>query len=114
MIIPEEGDGLFQFNILGVLSGFTNIDPVWDQNATFFSNLFYGLTFKKHQDPFSILTFASLMVCLRYTVFPLFCLKEARSSFSGLRVEVLKLQSRLQDKLLSPSYYIIISAYDQS
>ena len=35
-------------------------------------------------------------------------IKEARGSFSGLRVEVLKLQSRIQDKLRSPSYYIII------
>ena len=41
-------------------------------------------------------------------------LKEARGSFFGLRVEVLKLQSRIQDKLRSPSYYIIISTYDQS
>ena len=40
--------------------------------------------------------------------------KEARGSFSGLKVEVLKLQSRVQDKLRSPSYYIIISTYDQS
>ena len=39
--------------------------------------------------------------------------KEARGSFSGLRVEVLKLQSPIQDKLRSPSYYIIISTYDQ-
>ena len=46
----------------------------------------------------------------------LLCIMEARGSFSGLRVEVLKLQSRVQDKLRSPSYYIIIStyAYDQS
>ena len=36
-------------------------------------------------------------------------IKEARSSFFGLRVEVLKLQSRIQDILRSPSYYIIIS-----
>ena len=41
-------------------------------------------------------------------------LKEARGSFFGLRVEVLKLQSRIQDTLRSPSYYIIISTYDQS
>ena len=39
--------------------------------------------------------------------------KEARSSFSGLGVEVLKLQSRIDDKLRSPSYYIIVSTYDQ-
>ena len=42
------------------------------------------------------------------------CFKEARGSFFGLRVEVLKLQSRIQDKPRSPSYYIIISTYDQS
>ena len=41
-------------------------------------------------------------------------LKEARGSFFGLRVEVLKLQSRIQDKLRSPSHYFIISTYDQS
>ena len=41
-------------------------------------------------------------------------LKEAQGSFLGLRVEVLKLQFRIQDKLRSPSYYIIISTYDQS
>ena len=41
-------------------------------------------------------------------------LKEARRSFSGLRAEVLKLQSRIEDKLRSPRYYIIISTYDQS
>ena len=35
--------------------------------------------------------------------------KEARCSFSGLRVEVLKLQSYIQDKLRSPSYYIVIT-----
>ena len=40
--------------------------------------------------------------------------KEARSSFSGLRVEVLKLQSRIEDELRSPAYYIIISTPDQS
>ena len=40
--------------------------------------------------------------------------KEAQGSFFGLRVEVLKLQSCIQDKPLSPSYYIIISTYDQS
>ena len=40
--------------------------------------------------------------------------KEARSSFSGLRVEVLNIKSRIQDHLRSPSYYIIISIYDQS
>ena len=40
--------------------------------------------------------------------------KEVRSSFSALRVEVLKLQSRIEDKLRSPSYYIINSKYDQS
>ena len=40
--------------------------------------------------------------------------KEARGSFFGLRVEVLKLQFCMQDKLRSPSYYIIISTYDQS
>ena len=33
--------------------------------------------------------------------------KEARSSFSGLRVEVLKLQSRIEDELRSPAYYKI-------
>ena len=41
-------------------------------------------------------------------------IKEAQGSFFWLRVEVLKLQSRIQDKLRSPSYYIIISTYDQS
>ena len=41
-------------------------------------------------------------------------IKEARGSFFGLRVEVLKLQSRIQDKLRSPLYYIIISTYDQN
>ena len=41
-------------------------------------------------------------------------LKEVRSSFSSLSVKVLKLQSRIEDKLRSPSYYIIISTYDQS
>ena len=41
-------------------------------------------------------------------------IKEARGTFFGLRVEVLKLQSCIQDKLRSPSYYIIISTYDQS
>ena len=41
-------------------------------------------------------------------------IKEARGSFFGLRVEVLKLQSRIQDTLRSPPYYIIISTYDQS
>ena len=40
--------------------------------------------------------------------------KEDRDSFFGLRVEVLKLQSRIKDTLRSPSYYIIISTYDQS
>ena len=40
-------------------------------------------------------------------------LKEARGSFFGRGVEVLKLQSRIQDQLRSPSYYIIISTYDQ-
>ena len=43
-----------------------------------------------------------------------FNFKEARGSFFGIRVEVLKLQSRTQDKLRSPSHYIIISTYDQS
>ena len=42
------------------------------------------------------------------------CVKEARGSFFVLRVEVLKLQSRIQDKLRSPSHYFIISTYDQS
>ena len=41
-------------------------------------------------------------------------IKEARGSFFGLKMDVLKLQSRIQDKLRSPSYYIIISTYDQS
>ena len=40
-------------------------------------------------------------------------IKKAHSSFFGLRVEVLKLQFRIQDKLRSPSYCIIISTYDQ-
>ena len=37
--------------------------------------------------------------------------KEARSSFSGLRVDVLKLTSHIEDKLRFLSYYIIISTY---
>ena len=40
--------------------------------------------------------------------------KEARSSFAGLRVDVLKLKSGIEDKLPFPSYYIVISTYDQS
>ena len=36
-------------------------------------------------------------------------LKEARGSFFGCGVEVLKLQSRIEDQLRSPSYYIMIS-----
>ena len=43
-----------------------------------------------------------------------FYIKEDRGSFFGLRVEVLKLQPRIQEKVRSPSYYIIISTYDQS
>ena len=35
--------------------------------------------------------------------------KEARGSFFGRGVEVLKLQSRIEDQLRSPSYYIMIS-----
>ena len=45
---------------------------------------------------------------------PFLSIKEARNSFSGLRLEVLKLQSRIEDKLRSLSYYIIISTHDQS
>ena len=41
-------------------------------------------------------------------------IKEARGSFFGRGVEVLKLQSRIEDQFRSPSYYIIISTYDQS
>ena len=44
----------------------------------------------------------------RYAVYPSFfksILKEAHSSFSGLRVEVFKLQSRREDKLWSPSHF---------
>ena len=41
-------------------------------------------------------------------------IQEARGSFFGRGVEVLKLQSRLEDQLQSPSHYIIISTYDQS
>ena len=41
-------------------------------------------------------------------------LKEARGSFFGRGVEVSKLQSRIEDELRSPSYYITISTYDQS
>ena len=36
-------------------------------------------------------------------------IKEARGSFFGRGVEVLKLQSRIEDQLRSPSYYIMIS-----
>ena len=36
-------------------------------------------------------------------------LKEARGSFFGRGMEVLKLQSRIEDQLQSPSYYIMIS-----
>ena len=35
-------------------------------------------------------------------------IKEARSTFPGLEVEVFKLQSRIEYKLRSPSYYIIM------
>ena len=35
-------------------------------------------------------------------------IKEARRTFPGLKVEVLKLQSRIEYKLRSPSYYIIM------
>ena len=41
-------------------------------------------------------------------------LKGACSSFFGLRVEDLKLKSRMQDKLGSSLYYISISKYDQN
>ena len=37
------------------------------------------------------------------------CIKEAHGSFFGRRVEVLKLQSRIEDQPRSPSYYIMIS-----
>ena len=40
-------------------------------------------------------------------------IKEARGSFFGRAVEVLKLQSRIEDQLRSPSHYIIISTYGQ-
>ena len=37
------------------------------------------------------------------------CIKEAHGSFFGRGVEVLKLQSRIEDQPRSPSYYIMIS-----
>ena len=40
--------GRLLYICFGVTSGLKNIDPVWDQNPTFFSNLFKGLTCKSH------------------------------------------------------------------
>ena len=42
------------------------------------------------------------------------CVKEARNSFFGLEVYLLKSKFRIEGKLRFPSYYTTFSTYDQS
>ena len=66
----------------------------------------YNCAFK-HVGPRVIIAGQSMISCV------LLQCKEARSSFSGLWVEFLKLQSCIEDKRRSPSYHIIISTYSR-